>query len=328
MASSPDKISPELPVVLILKPPEVFKVHEELFCQRFHFLRAWESTLPTDQFLTTYAQSIQALFCNSFTPIPAHVIRLLPSLRLIVTSSVGVNHIDLHECRRQGIKVANIAKVFTDDVADIAVGLLIDVLRKVSAGDQYVRSGSRIWSDFPLGYKLGGKRVGIVGLGSIGLEVAKRLEAFGCIVSYNSRMKKPSVPFLHYANVCELALNSDVLIICCSLTEQTYHMINREVLSALGKHGFIVNIARGSIVDEKELVRCLVQGEIGGAGLDVFADEPNVPDDLFELENVVLSPHRGVFTDETMWECYELVSGNLEAFFSNKPLLTMVHNDD
>ncbi|KAK1364460.1 Glyoxylate reductase [Heracleum sosnowskyi] len=145
-------------------------------------------------------------------------------------------------------------------------------------------------------FQLGGKRAGIVGLGSIGLEVAKRLEAFGCIVSYNSGMKKPSVAFPHYANVCELALNSDVLVICCALMDQTFHMINKEVLSALGKQGFIVNIARGKIVDEKELVRCLLQGEIAGAGLDVFADEPNIPDNLFELNNVVLSPHRGVFT--------------------------------
>lgn len=223
--------------------------------------------------------------------------------------------------------MANTAKIFTDDVADIAVGLLIDVVRKISAGDKFVRSGSRLWSDFPLGYKLGGKRVGIVGLGSIGLEVAKRLEAFGCVVSYNSRMNKPSVSYPHYADVCELALNSDVLVICCALTDQTYHMINKEVLSALGKQGFIVNIARGAIVDEKELVRCLVQGEIAGAGLDVFVDEPNVPDDLLVLNNVVLSPHRGVFTEESLWDSYELISGNLEAFFSDKPLLTPVLNE-
>lgn len=222
--------------------------------------------------------------------------------------------------------MANTANIFTDDVADIAVGLLIDVLRKISAGDKFVRAGL-CSSEFALGYKLGGKRIGIVGLGSIGFQVGKRLEAFGCIVSYNSRTKKPSVPFPHYADLHELALNSDVLVICCALTDQTYHMINKEILSALGKQGFIVNVARGAIVDEKELVRCLVQGEIAGAGLDVFADEPNVPDDLLELNNVVLSPHRAVFTEESLRDSYELISGNLEAFFSNKPLLTPVLND-
>ncbi|GFY99595.1 D-isomer specific 2-hydroxyacid dehydrogenase family protein [Actinidia rufa] len=141
---------------------------------------------------------------------------------------------------------------------------------------------------------LGGKRVGIVGLGSIGLDVAKRLEAFGCILSYNSRKKKPSVPFPFYSNVCELAANCEVLIICCALTEETHHMINYEILSALGKEGVIVNIARGGIIDEKELVRCLVQGDIAGAGLDVFENEPEVPRELFGLANVVLSPHRAV----------------------------------
>ncbi|KAK1364459.1 Glyoxylate/hydroxypyruvate reductase HPR3 [Heracleum sosnowskyi] len=323
MAASHEKTSSELRKVLILKPPNVFLVHENLFCQRFHFVKAWESPLPTNQFLSTYAQSIEALFCSSLTCITADILSLLPTLRLVVTSSVGVDHIDLNECRRRGIKVANTAEVFTDDVADIAVGLLIDVLRKISAADKFVRAG--LWSsEFPLGYKLGGKRVGIVGLGSIGLQVAKRLEAFGCIVSYNSRTKKPSVSFPHYADPRELALNSDVLVICCALTDQTYHMINKEVLSALGKQGFIVNVARGAIVDEKELVRCLVQGEIAGAGLEVFADEPNVPDVLLELNNVVLSPHRGVYTEESFWDSYELISGNLESFFCNKPLLTPV----
>ncbi|KAL8119155.1 glyoxylate/hydroxypyruvate reductase HPR3-like [Apium graveolens] len=324
--TAPDKKTlPELNKVLILKPPHVFKLHENLFCQRFHFVRAWESPLPTTHFLSSHAQSIQALFCNAMTVITTDIISLLPSLRLVITSSVGVDHIDLNECRRRGIKVANTASVFTDDVADIAVGLLIDVLRKISAGDKFVRAG--LWSsEFPLGYKLGGKRVGIVGLGSIGFQVAKRLEAFGCTVSYNSRKKKPATSFPHYADPCELALNSDVLVICCALTDQTYHMIDKEVLSALGKQGFIVNVARGAIVDEKELVRCLVQGEIAGAGLEVFADEPNVPDDLLELNNVVLSPHRGVFTEDSLWDSYELISGNLEAFFCNKPLLTPVLN--
>lgn len=172
--------------------------------------------------------------------------------------------------------------------------------------------------------QLGGKRVGIVGLGSIGLKVATRLEAFDCIISYNSRDKKTSLSYPFYANISELASNSDVLIICCALTDQTRNMVNKEVLSALGKEGVIVNVARGAIIDEKELVRCLVQGEIGGAGLDVFADEPNAPTDLFELDNVVLSPHRAVFTEESAWAVYSLVTGNLEAFFSNKPLLSPV----
>lgn len=131
-----------------------------------------------------------------------------------------------------------------------------------------------------------------------------------------------SYPF--YTNVCELAANSDVLIICCGLTDQTRHMINREVLLALGKEGVIVNIGRGAIIDEKEMVQCLAEGEIGGAGLDVFENEPNVPKELFALDNVVLAPHLAVFTPESFKALRDIMVGNLEAFFSNKPLLSPV----
>ncbi|KAI8545254.1 hypothetical protein RHMOL_Rhmol07G0027000 [Rhododendron molle] len=138
--------------------------------------------------------------------------------------------------------------------------------------------------------QLGGKRVGIIGLGSIGFLVAKRLEAIGCSISYNSRKKKPSVPFPFYNNVCDLATNCDGLVLCCALTDQTLHMINKEVLFALGKERVIINIAWGAVIDEKELVQCLVEGEIAGAGLDVFENEPQVPQELFALDNVVMSP--------------------------------------
>ena len=169
---------------------------------------------------------------------------------------------------------------------------------------------------------MGGKRVGIVGLGSIGLEVAKRLEAFGCIISYNSRREKANVSYRFYSNVCELGANSDALVICCALNDETHHMINKEVMKALGKEGVIVNIGRGAVIDEKELVQCLVEGEIGGAGLDVFENEPDLPKELFTLDNVVLSPHSAVYTSESFSDLFDLVMGNLEAFFSNKPLLS------
>ena len=176
-------------------------------------------------------------------------------------------------------------------------------------------------------FQVGGKRVGIVGLGHIGYEVAKRLEAFGCSISYNSRKKKPHVPYTFYQHVCELAANTDALIICCGLTDQTRHLINKEVFSALGKEGVIINIGRGAIIDEKEMVRCLVEGEIAGAGLDVFENEPDVPKELFSLDNVVLSPHTAVFTPESLMDLSKLVVGNLEAFFSGRPLLSEYLDD-
>ncbi|KAL4311257.1 hypothetical protein GQ457_01G055650 [Hibiscus cannabinus] len=314
----------EVPQVLVMKPPPLLTLFEDKFISpKFQLLKAWESTLPLDQFLTAYAGSVRAVLCSGASPITPHIIQLLPSLQLVVTASAGTNHIDLNECRRLGIAVTNAAGVFSDDAADAAVGLLIDVLRKISAADRFVRH--RLWpatGDYPLGSKLGGKRVGIVGLGSIGSAVAKRLEAFGCTVLYNSRKPKPWAPYPFYSNVHELAVDSDALVVCCGLTPETRHMINRQVMVALGKQGIIVNVARGAIIDEKEMVECLVHGEIGGAGLDVFENEPNVPKELLELDNVVLSPHRAVFTPEGFMAACDLVVANLEAFFEHKPLLS------
>ena len=183
------------------------------------------------------------------------------------------------------------------------------------------------FSSTSLWFQLGGKRVGIVGLGNIGSQIAKRLVAFGCSIAYNSRKKKPSVPFPYYANVWDLAANSDVLIVCCALTEDTHHIINKDVTTALGKEGVIINVGRGPLVDEKELVQFLVRGEIGGAGLDVFENEPDVPKELFKLDNVVLSPHCAVVTLESFAALHDLVMANLKAFFSNKPLVSLVQNE-
>lgn len=327
----PSRNDNDLPYVLILKPPPACVIFGDHFYNspKFQFLKSYDSPLPLPQFLVDHAQSVQAILSSGGAPVTADTIRLLPHLRLVVTTSQGLNHIDLSECRRRGIAVAGAGTIFSPDCADSVVGLLIDVLRKVSAANRFVKQG--LWSsqgDYHLGFKLGGKRVGIVGFGSIGSEVAKRLRAFGCSISYNSRNKKPSVPYPFYSNVVELAANCDALVISCALTNETHHLINKEVLSALGKDGVVINIARGPIIDEKELVRCLVEGEIRGAGLDVFEHEPDVPVQLFALDNVVMSPHNAVFTRESFQDLREIVVGNLEAFFSNQPLLTRVHLDD
>lgn len=172
--------------------------------------------------------------------------------------------------------------------------------------------------------QLGGKRVGIIGLGSIGSLIAKRLEAFGCVIAYNSRKKKAHVSYPYYANVNDLTANSDVLVVCCALTKETHHLINKDVMTALGKNGVVINVGRGALIDEKELAKFLVQGEIGGAGLDVFEEEPRVPQELFELDNVVLSPHQAIATPESLVAAKHVVVGNLSAFFANKPLLSQI----
>ncbi|XP_039167910.1 glyoxylate/hydroxypyruvate reductase HPR3-like [Eucalyptus grandis] len=331
MASHPENDGPPPPLgrrappcVLLLCHPIEFSLLDRPLPDNFRFLKPWESPLPLDDFLSSAdARPAEAILTNGRAPVTADMLRRLPGVRLVFTSSAGVNHIDLAECRRRGIAVAGAGDAYSEDVADLAVGLLIDVLRKVSASDRHVRRG--LWSsegEVALSSKLGGKRVGIVGLGKIGLKVAKRLEAFGCAVSYNSRKTKPCVPYPFYSDVGELAANCDALVICCGLNEQTHHMITREVLLALGKEGVIVNVGRGSIVDEKEMVQLLVQAELRGAGLDVFENEPDIPEELLALDNVVLSPHSAVFTPESFSDICDLAIGNLEAFFSNKPLLS------
>lgn len=307
----------ELPLVLVhvLPPFEIpFKGRLQ---SRFQLIDSSDST---------FSPHASVLLCVGPAPVSSDTLRHLPSLQCIVGSSAGVDHIDLEECRRRGITVTNAGSSFCEDGADFAIGLLIDVLRRISAADRYVRAG--LWpmkGDYPLGSKLGGKRVGIVGLGNIGSEIAKRLVAFGCRIAYNSRSKKSSVSFPYYANICNLAANSDILIICCALTKETHHLIDKDVMTALGKEGVIINVGRGALVNEKELVQCLVQGQIRGAGLDVFENEPDVPKELFELENVVLSPHKAIATLESLTSLQELIVGNLEAFFSNKPLLSPIN---
>ncbi|XP_074285552.1 glyoxylate/hydroxypyruvate reductase HPR3-like [Silene latifolia] len=327
MEDSSSSSSSSLPKIILIKPPSIFLQFEHQFSRHFHFLKAYESPLPLPSFLAA-AESVgvAAMFVTyNGPPITAEtVLDHIPSLRCIVSTTAGVDYIDLDECRRRGILVANAAGVSSTDCADFAVGLVVDVLRRVSGGDRFVRSGGWCGGEFRLGRRLSGKTVGIVGLGRIGSGVAKRLHAFNCNILYNSRNKKPSVPYSFYSDVCEMAADSDLLVICCSLSDQTRHMINKEVLTALGKDGIIVNVARGPIIDEKELVRFLLEGRIAGAGLDVFEHEPCVPKELFSLDNVVLGHHQAPFTEDCFVDLFELVKGNFEAFFANKPLLTPV----
>ncbi|KAK7390072.1 hypothetical protein VNO78_25371 [Psophocarpus tetragonolobus] len=313
----------ELQPLLVLGPPFMFPVFEAQNLHNYRFLNAFSSQLPLHQFLTEQniePSSIQAILCSPRQKVSADVIRLLPSLSLIMTTSNGTSHIDLAECSHRGIQVAPIpGDQLAVDIADMVVGLLIDVMWKISASDRHIRKwGSSKPCNLSSGSKLEGKRVGIIGLGRIGREVAKRLEAFGCKVMYNGRNEKPFVTYPFYSNVVELASNSDILVLSCSLNEQTRHIVNREVMLALGKEGIIVNIGRGALIDEKELVRCLMEGEIRGAGLDVFENEPNVPKELFPLDNVVLSPHAASLTSHRIYDVCERVVEHLQALFSSK----------
>lgn len=292
--------------------------------QRYSVFRLWEAPDAPASFLALHAPSILALVCHTLPVTPA-LLHSLPHIQIVANCFVGVDNIDLPHCRLQGIPVTNTPDVLTDDVADLAILLMLAVLRRLCPADRYVRDG--LWpahGHFTLAKKASGLRVGIVGLGRIGVAIARRAEAFGCPISYYGRASKPNVLYDYYSNIVDLAVNSDVMIVVCPLTKDTRHLIGRDVLDALGPEGTLINIARGPVVDEPELVKALEEGRLGSAGLDVFENEPNVPAELLKMDNVVLTPHVGSATWETRRAMARLVLDNLDAHFSGKPLLTPV----
>ncbi|KAL6650224.1 hypothetical protein ACP70R_009149 [Stipagrostis hirtigluma subsp. patula] len=319
---------PILPALLLLRTSDASLA--AALRQRFRVLDSFASGQPIPAFLAAAAAATDppraaVVVAGGVVRVDAAFLDAVPSLRCVVNTGTGVDHVDLHECARRGVAVANSGTVYSVDVADHAVGMLIDLLRRVSAAERFVRRG--LWpvqGDYPLGSKLGGKRVGIIGLGSIGSLIAKRLQAFGCVIYYNSRRPKDSVSYKYFPNVLDLASESDVLIVACALNKETRHIINKDVLESLGKDGIIINIGRGANIDEPELIKALKEGRIAGAGLDVFENEPKVPAELQSMNNVVLTPHIAVFTWESKSDMCDNTIANLQAFFSGKPLLTPV----
>lgn len=274
--------------------------------------------------LREISNSIRAIVGTSVCGADAGLIDALPKLEIVASYSVGFDKIDLVKCKERGIAVTNTPDVLTDDVADSAIGLALATLRRMCVCDRFVRSGKWKKGDFELTTKFSGKSIGIVGLGRIGSAIAKRAEAFGSSISYHSRSEKPESNYKYYSNIIDLATNCQILFVACALTKETHYIVDRKVIDALGPKGIIINIGRGAHIDEPELVSALLEGRLAGAGLDVFEHEPEVPEELLGLENVVLQPHAGSDTVETSVAMSDLVIDNLEACFQNKPVLTPV----
>jgi hydroxypyruvate reductase len=256
--------------------------------------------------------------------VDAELMAALPKTEIIATQSVGTDHIDLAAARARGIHVTNTPDVLTDDVADLAMALVLAVSRRIVAGDRFVRDGKWLQANLPLATKVGGATMGIVGLGRIGQAIAKRAEAFGMKVVYYGPRAKADVAHRYYSDLVAMARDVDYLMVSCPGGPGTRHLVNAEVLNALGTKGVVVNISRGSVIEEAAMVERLRDGRLGGAGLDVFADEPRVPEALLALENVVLQPHVGSATHATRGAMGQLVIDNLKAHFAGKPLLTPV----
>ena len=241
---------------------------------------------------------VRGCVTNGHSGPPPEMIDRMPKLEIIASASVGYDGIPVEYARSKGIPVTNTPEVLNDDVADLAIGLMIMTARRLVVTDRYVRAGR--WpkeGEYPLApQRASGKRVGILGMGRIGKEIGKRAEAMNNTIAYHSRRPVGDVPYKHYPDLVELAKNSDFLIVIIPSTPETQKIVSKEVIEALGPNGILVNVARGAVVDEDALVEALVSGKLGGAGLDVFANEPQVPEVLFGMDNVVLQPHVGSAT--------------------------------
>lgn len=285
-------------------------------------LRLWEE--GTEALLDQHAQRVEILVTSARFGCSAALIERLPNLRAIVSFGVGYDAIDVAAAKARGIPVSNTPDVLNDCVADLAFGLVIDCARQMSRADRFVRAGEWPSGGLPLAARVSGKKLGIVGLGRIGEAVAKRSSGFDMQVRYHNRRPVLGSDYGYAQDLLELARWSDFLVLTCPGGEGTRNLINRDVLDALGPKGTLINVSRGTVVDEAALVEALVEGRLGGAGLDVYAKEPDVPQPLLSLPNVVLLPHVGSATEETRLAMEELLSANLHAFLERGELLTAV----
>ncbi len=281
-------------------------------------------TADKDAFVAGVSDRITAAATAGHEGMPVALMGRFPKLKIISCFGVGVDGIDVPAAKKLGIAVTNTPDVLTECVADNAMVLLLATMRRTVFNDKFVRAGNWLKGGAPLADKVSGNKVGIIGLGRIGKAIAKRAEAFGMKVSYHSRNRQPDVPYEYYAKPVDMARDVKVLILACPGGKETERIASREVIDALGKDGYLINVSRGSTVDEPALVDALVNGRIAGAGLDVFVAEPKVPEALFKLDNVVLQPHVSSGTHWTRAAMGQLVVDNLAAFFAGKPLITQV----
>ncbi|MDG4663634.1 2-hydroxyacid dehydrogenase [Mycobacterium sp. 236(2023)] len=276
-------------------------------------------------FLARHGADFTVAVTSGRTGVDAALMSALPNLGAVVNFGVGYDTTDVDAAGTRGVGVSNTPDVLTDCVADTAVGLTIDTLRQFSAADRYVRAGRwPVDGNYPLTRRVSDTRVGIIGLGRIGKAIALRLSAFGCSISYHNRNEIADSPYTYAASPVELARGVDVLIIAAAGGNGTRNLVDAEVIDALGPQGYLINIARGSVVDQDALVSALVDRRLAGAGLDVFTDEPQVPEALLGLDNVVLLPHVGSGTEETRAAMEELTLRNLDIFLKTGELVTPV----
>jgi lactate dehydrogenase-like 2-hydroxyacid dehydrogenase len=270
------------------------------------------------------APRIRAIAGSGDSKVSAALIDQLPALEIISVMGVGYDGIDVIAAKARGVVVTHTPGVLNDDVADLAIALMLGWARQLGRADRFVRAGEWTKGPLPLGRKVSGARLGLVGMGRIGQAIAHRATAFGMSIAYTTRTARTDLPYRHLPSAAALAAESDYLVLITPGGAGTYKLVNAEVLKALGPQGCVVNVARGSVIDESALIEALQAGTIAGAALDVFENEPNVPQALREMDNVLLAPHIGSATAQTRHAMADLAFHNLQARLSGRPLLTPV----
>ncbi len=263
---------------------------------------------------------VTALIGTGAAKVDKKLLTMLPHLKLVAICGLGYDGVDVTACKEKGILVTHTPGVLTDDVADLALGLVLSIGRRIPQADKFVRNGDWVDDEFPLLNRVSGTRIGIVGMGRIGRAIAKRAAAFDMRIAYTSRDAKADVPYAFYDNPTLLATEVDYLVVAVPGGDETKHMIDASVLQALGSKAYLINIARGSVVDQPALVQALKDKHIAGAALDVFWDEPAIDPELRRLHNVVLTPHMASATVDTRHAMAALTMENLQAFYEGKSL--------
>lgn len=292
--------------------------------KNYDLIRLWKEADP-EAALRAHKNDIVAIL-SSYTgmPVTRRILEALPNVSIISHFGMGIDNIDLAAVKERHIELTNTPGILAPDTADIALSLMLCVSRRIVEADMYVRVGKWPSGAFPLASAMTGKRVGIVGMGRIGQAIARRCAGFDMAISYHGPREKKDVPYQYYADLRQMAENSDFLVLACPGGPETRHIVNTKVLKSLGPKGFVINVARGSVINTDDLLLALTNREIAGAGLDVYETEPNIPEALISMDNVVLLPHIGSATAETRAAMGQLVIANIAAHFEGRALLTPV----
>ena len=308
----------------VLMPFQGMGMIGDLIAERLPLHRLWLEPEP-DAWLALWGPRIRAVaMAGPHAPVDEAFMRRLPNLEIIASLGVGYDHVDAQAAARRDVIVTNTPGVLDDEVADTALGLTIAAVRRLPQAERYLRSGQWPKGDFPLTASLRGRTLGILGLGRIGKAIATRARAFGLEVVYHGRKAQDDVAYRYYPSLIAMAKACDILVVAAPGGPGTRHIVDAEVLDALGPDGVLVNISRGSLVDERALIEALRAGRILAAGLDVFENEPHVPDDLIALDNAVLLPHVGSASARTRNAMAECVVANIIAWSEGKPPITPV----